>query len=164
MSIITQEVRLAFPADEDGLMDLLRARQKEDWAAAPDENRMRQVVQRGINQHEALIGVIHGPKRIEASIGIYAQSLWFSRETHVADLWNFVHPDHRTTRTGQDSHAKKLIRFAKWAQAKLARPMYMQVPSSEHTEGKVRLYERELGKAAGMIFVVSCGSQAVVLK
>lgn len=146
---MTSTVRLAFPSDEESLVDLLRLKHVEDGVGSFDENRVRLTVHRGIARDFAMVGVIRGKERVEASIGLFVGGWWYSSDENLSDLWCFVHPEHR-----KSTHAKSLIEFAKWAATQLDRPLLMAALANETTARKVQLYERQFGKPAGSIFLL----------
>lgn len=144
-------VKCAKESDEQAMMDLLRLNWEENGMAPLDENEVLGLLRRGIRRDQAIVGVIRGPQRIEASIGLFIGKWWYTTpgNQHLEDLWCFVHPDHRRT-----THAKDLLAFSKWASYILGVPLLMGVLSNERTAPKVRLYQRSLGTPAGAIFVI----------
>lgn len=128
-------------------MELCRLLYSENAIFKIDDDKVRNFLQRGINQHGATIGVIGCPDHIEGAIYLYIGEFWYSTERHLEEFFNYVRPEHR-----RSDHAKKLIEFAKnLSNATL--PLVIGVLSNERTEAKVRLYERQLGKSAGAFFV-----------
>lgn len=120
--------------------------------APMDEDKVRAVLKRGIARDHGIIGVIRGKDYIEASIGLFVGTWWYTdaNHMHLEDFWCFVHPDHRKSR-----HAKDMLAFAKWASHKLQYPLLVGVLSNERTAQKVRLYQRQLGSPVGALFVVA---------
>ncbi len=149
------EVRLAVPNDEAPMMIFLQEMHEENGLAPFCEDKVRAVLQRGLMRDHALIGIIRGDKGIEASLGIFIGGFWYSDNTHLEDLWNYVREDHRRTPTGTDSHAKKLLNFAKWAAEQLNKPLFMGVLSTERTAAKARLYQRSFGVPIGAMFLIN---------
>lgn len=156
------EVRIGVPADEEPMMVLLRQMHAENGMSPWDEAKVLDILRRGLWRNYALIGVIHGPKEIEASIGIFSGTMWYSSEQHLEDLWSFVHPDHRRTATGKDSHAKKLLDFAKVASNELNRPLLMGIINTEQTAAKIRLYRRCFGDPFGAMFMINANLPAPI--
>ena len=136
------------------MMTFLRLAHAENGMpfAPLDDNKVRAVLRRGINRDQGVIGVIRGKDYIEASIGLFVGTWWYTdpEHTHLEDFWCFVHPEHR-----RSHHAKDLLAFAKWASHKLKYPLLVGVLSNERTAQNVRLYARQLGQPAGALFVVS---------
>lgn len=141
-------IRVATPDDTDGIMDLLGLMHAENGLEALDEGKVRQVLDQALNERLAMAGVIGEPGKLEAAIGLFVGSWWYSSELHLEDRWNFVHPDHRAG----TNHAASLIAFAKWSAQRMGVPLLMGITSANRTEGKVRLYERQLGDAIGALF------------
>ena len=146
-------VKLALPSDEGPLMELLRQMWKENGLASLDEDRVRHFLHRGIARDKAIIGVIRGPDTIEASVGLFVGTWWYSTENHIEDLFSYVATPYR-----RSTHAKSLIEFAKNCSMQLGMPLLMGVLSSDRTAAKVKLYERMLPKL-GALFVYN-GSEA----
>jgi hypothetical protein len=144
-------VRCARPTDENSMMDFLRLMHEENGMFPMDNDKVRGILRRGIQRDRAIVGIIRGDKGIEASVGLYVGVFWYAPDTtpHIEDLWTFVREDCRRT-----SHAKDLLAFSKWASSYLGFPLLMGILSNDRTAAKVRLYERQLGRAAGALFVI----------
>lgn len=143
-------IEVATPSDEDSILDLLRLKFEEDVGAGefPLE-RARAVVRRGIKNRGGCVGVIRGRKRIEASIGLFVTDLcWLTKDDHLCDRWNFVHPQHR-----RSDHGKKLIDFARWAAQRCERPLLITHIVNEKTAPKCILLENNLGGAFAYLYV-----------
>jgi hypothetical protein len=149
------EVRLAIPSDETEMMGFLRDMWTENGMARLYPDKVRNFLRRGLVRDNALIGVIRGPKEIEASVGLFIGEWWYSDEQHVEDFWNFVREPYR-----RSDHAKALLDFARWAGEQLQRALLMGVLSDERTAAKVRLYQRKFGQPKGAIFVIKPGAAA----
>lgn len=133
---------------EDGLFDLLMLMHAENGMAPVNKDKTREVLQRGLMRHRAIIGAIGSPEKVEGAVGLYVGQWWYSDEHHIEDLFNFVHPNHR-----RSDHAKSLLAFATRVSDQLGSPLLMGVLSTERTAAKVRLYERRLPhEMAGAIF------------
>lgn len=145
---MTSNVRTALPTDEEPLLDLLKLRHDEDGLGRFDESKVRDVVQRGLHRRLAVIGVIRGQRDLEASIGLFVSDWWDSSDEYLVDRWLFVAPQYR-----KSTHAKSLLEYAKTAATKIGRPLVVQAAINEQTTNKLRLYERQLEKPAGAIFM-----------
>ena len=138
-------VRLATKTDEDELFGLLMLMHSECPVFSFDRDLVRAGIKSATERTGGLIGVIEGPKRIEATIGLkMGPGAWFTKDYALHDMWNFVHPDHR-----RSTHAKRLIRFAKhcstWFEEQGSHlPLQVGVYSTVRTEAKCRLYRRQL--------------------
>ena len=142
------EVRIATPADRDGMIDLLHMMYAENGVASLSVAKMLDFLDRGLSRDKAIIGVVEDDGVIKASIGLFAHSWWYSEDYHIEDCWNFVHPDHR-----KSTHAKDLLSFAKKAADDLGVQLLIGILSSERTAAKVRLYEKFFGPSLGAGFV-----------
>lgn len=141
------EVRLATPADREGIMALCRMLHAENGLFPMEEDLVEETIQRAFDRKGGIIGVIGAPGQLEGIIYMLVSNFWYSRKPHLEELFNFVHPDHR-----KSEHAKALIEFAKKCASDDVR-LVIGVISNERTEAKVRLYERRLGKPTGAFFV-----------
>lgn len=140
-------VRIADLADAPGVMALLRLMHAENGLAPLAEDKVRAMVEQALAQDFSICGVIGERDRLEATIGLFACSWWYSDALHLEDRWNFVHPDCRIS-----THAAELISFAKRTAIQIDRPLLMGITSGGRTPAKVRLYERQLGDAVGALF------------
>jgi hypothetical protein len=140
-------VRIAEPADAPGVMALLHLMHAENGLAPLAETKVRALVEQALSQDFSICGVIGERDNLEASIGLFACSWWYSDALHLEDRWNFVHPEFRVS-----THAAALIDFAKSTAARTKHPLLMGITSAGRTPAKVRLYERQLGDAVGALF------------
>lgn len=140
-------VRLATLEDVDGLIEHCRLLHGENGLFGLSERKVAGLLDRGLRQEGAIIGVI-GDEAPEASIYLSIEQPYYSEDWHLMELWNFVMPP-RTHRAG---HAKRLIEFAKYCSDEMQMPLVIGVLSNQRVEAKVRLYERQLEKA-GVFFV-----------
>lgn len=140
-------VTLALPDDETAILDLLRVRHGEEGVGSFDEDCVLQTLRRGIQRQFAMVGVIRGKKGIEASIGLFVDQPWYSREGYLSDRWAVVGIGYR-----KSEHAKNMLQFAKWSAHEIGFPLVMTMIQNEATEGKLKLYERQLPKA-GSLFI-----------
>lgn len=141
------EVRLADPRDEDGIMELCHLLHQENGMFQMDDDLVREMLGRAFRKEDGIIGVIGEAGKLEGSIFMLISRFWYSHQKHLEELWTFVHPEHR-----RSAHAKTLIGFAKRCSDELAIPLNIGVLSTERTQAKLRLYERQLGAPAGAFF------------
>lgn len=141
-------VRLALPADEEGLMEHVHMLHGENGLFPLSETKARGIVNRALNRQGIIVGVIGDPGALEASICLCLDQPYYSDAFQLTELWNFVAPP-RGKRAG---HAKKMIEFAKLCSDRMAIPLTIGVLSNERVEAKQRLYERQL-EPAGVFFV-----------
>lgn len=139
-------VRIASAADEVSLFSLLTLMHSENGLFPMNPEKVLARVRLGTQGQGGIIGVIDGPAGIEASVGMFFSSQWFTDSIHVEEAWCFVRPEHRKT-----YHAKTLIEFAKWTQGRLGVPLVMGLLTKRRLGAKLRLYQRQL-KQVGAIF------------
>ena len=76
--------------------------------------------------------------------------MWYSDQDILEEKAIFIHPDYRNAKGGR---ARRLVEFSKEASDYLKIPLIIGVLSNHRTEAKVRLYERQFGKASGAFFL-----------
>lgn len=87
----------------------------------------------------ALIGVI-GPKgKLEALVFVLISQFWYSYDLHIEELIVYVDPECR-----RSSHAKTMIQWMKDSADTLGIPLLTGILSTDRTEAKIRLYDKNL--------------------
>lgn len=132
-------IEIATPHDFERMMTFLRSMHAENGMAPMSETLVSNALARGLSQDRAVVGVIRDGDKIAASVGLFVGRWWYSEENHLEDLWLYVGENYR-----RKPFARPLIEFAKKTAATLELPLLMGVLSDERTEGKVRLYQRQL--------------------
>ncbi len=143
-----KEVRIATRADEAQLMDLCRALHKENGLFELDEDMVRTMLYRAFNREGGIIGVIDGDNEIAACIFALLSNFWYSKDSHIEELFSYVRPNFR-----RSNYADLLIEFMKRCATEIGIPLVIGVITSDRAEAKVRLYRRKLGVPAGAFFV-----------
>jgi GNAT superfamily N-acetyltransferase len=141
------DVRLAVPEDLPGILELMRVACSEDAQHPMDEDKVFAMVRRYFDQMGALIAVIGDVGAPTAYLLMVVDPIWFSQDYQLLELSLFVHPDYR-----KSDRAKQLMQFSKQASEGLNLDLTIGVLSTERTEAKVRLYQRQF-KTAGAYFV-----------
>lgn len=148
-------VRIAVPADEPELMKQCDLLERENAAFKVSRERvlakLHQCYHRSPSdpRRPAICGVIGTPgEKLEGSVFLEIDTLWYSDDFGLFELWNYVHPEHRKT-----GHAFALIEFSKACALKLNLPLQMGIISNDRTAAKIRLYERRFGDPAGAFFL-----------
>ena len=134
-------VRMATPADFDGVMNLCRLMYAEGGYDQWDEEKVRQAVRRGCVDKQSLIGVIDSAEGPAAVIILELAQPWYSSEWFLSDAMNFVHPDYR-----RSDFAKSLIKYARHLSDNLNVPLRLGVVSNVRTEAKCKMIGRHLTK------------------
>ena len=147
-------VRMATPADFDGVMHLGRLLHAENGQHAWDDAKAQEIAAKLLECDGGYIGVIGAPDNLHGMIGIQLDQPWYSSAWMLVELFNFVHPAHR-----RSTHAKSLIGHAKGYADQLGIPLVIGIISNHRTEAKVRLYRRMLPKA-GEFFTYRPGDVA----
>lgn len=143
-------VRLATQRDANGVLDLCRMIWAENALFTMDDELVRSKIHGALHGNGGLIGVIGEQDNLHGCIMLEIGQQWYTRDHHLCELFNFVHPDHR-----KSDYAKQLAKYAEQCAVKLGLPLVIGVITNERTEGKVRLYRRWFGVPAGAFFVVN---------
>lgn len=144
---MSDEVRLAVPADEDKIVAMISLLHDENGLFPLSQQKVRDYMQRYFRKEGALIGVIGPVGDPVGSIYLEIGQPYYSESWYLNEAWNFVHPDHR-----RSDYAKKLLAWAKSMSEQMKLPLMVGIVSNHRTEAKIRLYEKQLEKA-GAFFV-----------
>jgi len=148
------KVRLAAPEDEPAIMEMCRRLHAENGLFTLNEAKVAALLQRYYQRDGVILGVIGPVGKPEASTCIMLSDYYYSDDTHLAELWNFVDKEYRKSKA-----AEALIRFGMECAQKMSQNLGAQCPfltgiiTDNRTAGKVRLYHRLLGHAAGAFFI-----------
>lgn len=147
-------VRVGTPEDVHQFMELCLMGSEENGFVRPDPQRLLDEVWPALNREGGICGVIGAPgaDHFEGGVLLRTCKLWYSDKLVLEERGIFVHPEYRAAKGGR---ARKLCEFAKTAAEKLGTPLLIGVLSNDRTEGKVRLYERIFGKAAGAYWLIN---------
>lgn len=145
-------VRIGNDKDVDGMMALALAACEENGLTNPNPMKLLAEIWAGLTRDHGIVGIIGGQgEQLEAAILLRAESLWYSDDPSLVERAIFVHPDYRSAKGGR---ARKLCEFAKHAASLLELPLVIGILSSQRTESKVRLYERQFGKPSGAYWII----------
>lgn len=142
-------VRIATPSEEDDVMAMCRRLHKENGLFTLSEDRVRGYIRRCYTRKGTIVGVIGEPGHLEASTCILLSDMYYTDDWHLAELWNYVEPEHRRGTNNIDA----LIDFGKKCSDEIGLPLITGIITNRDTVGKVRLYRRKLGNPAGAFFV-----------
>lgn len=141
-------VRLAALGDEDAIMAMCRRLHAENGLFGLDETKVRVLLRKYYAREGVIVGVIGPSERLEASTCLLFSEMYYTRDWHLAELWNYVDDDFRRTH-----NAEALIDFGKRSAKQIGVPFITGIITNNRTAGKVRLYRRMLGYPAGAFFV-----------
>lgn len=143
-------VRIATTDDLDGIMRLATLVWEENGMHDLNTGKVLQQLWPALVRDGALCGVI-GPVGGELTgvILLRVATTWYGDSRHLEEMVVFTHPEHR--RFGR--RAQKMMTFAKQAADSLGLPLHISVLSTERTDAKVGLYERQFGTPAGAFFL-----------
>jgi|TARA_R110000868_G_scaffold183368_4_gene424592 hypothetical protein len=144
-------VRVGTIDDVDDIMDLALSACGENGFVNPNPQKLLQEIYAALMRDHGLIGVI-GPKngKPEGAILLRIGSMWYSDDQVIEEKAIFIHPEYRSAKGGR---ARRLCEFSKQVSDQLDIPLIIGVLSNDRTEAKVRLYERQFGKASGAFFL-----------
>ena len=144
-------VRVGTPEDLEGCMELFIRANEENGIDEIAPEKLFNIVWPSLHQDGGVIGVI-GPvgEKPEGVVLLRIESLWYSDAPVIAEKLVFVHSDYRSAKGGR---ARKLCEFSKKVSDEMGMPLIIGIVSNDRTKGKVRMYERLLGPAAGAYFL-----------
>lgn len=154
-------VRFASPADEEGLVQMVRVMHSDpDWGLFDSEGRSyvfseertRATVQRAIlpnrnhpDSATSWIGVMGSVGDLQGSACVCVQYLSMSEGAYMAEVWSYVLPEHRNSIA-----ADALSRFV-MAMADACGMVLLSATMTRARTSKSRFYERRFGPAVAAI-------------
>lgn len=152
-------VRLAEPNDAPklrALLDRLHAEVPNPADLTPDDEKVWGVIHAACNRQGAIAGIIDGPGgEIIASMGIFWNEPWWTKQGILSQYWKFVDPDYRYG--GRLYHA--LMQFARWhrddMRLRLGYPIQLEDSfiAKEGLAARQRLWAKN-GRCIGMLFMM----------
>jgi hypothetical protein len=152
------KVRLALPTDEAEIIALIAMMHAESGLFLLDEQRVRETLARAWDRKGGTLAVIGAPGKIRAMIYLTIATAWYTKESHLEELFCWVHPEHR-----RSDYAKRLGEFAKTSSDVLSDsaikrgsrriPLLIGVLTNARMTAKVRLYRRMFGMPVGAFFI-----------
>ena len=150
---MTEEIpiRIGTMEDLDPMMELAMMACEENGFVNPNPTKLLEQIYAALVQDHGLIGIIGKPnEKIEGAVLLRISKMWYSDQDILEEKAIFIHPDYRNAKGGR---ARRLVEFSKEASDYLKIPLIIGVLSNHRTEAKVRLYERQFGKASGAFFL-----------
>lgn len=144
-------VRIGDPSDVDNMMELAMQACEENGFVNPNPVKLLQEIYPALVQDRGLVGIIGKPgEKIEGAVLLRVSKMWYSDADILEEKAVFIHPEYRSAKGGR---ARRLVEFSKEVSDYLKIPLIIGVLSNHRTEAKVRLYERQFGKASGAFFL-----------
>lgn len=144
-------IRVGNLADLDPMMELALMACDENGFVNPNPVKLLEQIYSALAQDHGLVGIIGRPgEKIEGAVLLRISKMWYSDQDVLEEKAIFIHPDYRNAKGGR---ARRLVEFSKEASDFLKIPLIIGVLSNHRTEAKVRLYERQFGKASGAFFL-----------
>jgi hypothetical protein len=145
------EVRIAGPHDLQALMGLALTSCEENGFVNPNSDKLANEIWPALHLDHGVVGIIGGLNSpAEGGVLLRIGSMWYSDQMVVEEKAIFIHPDFRDAK---GERARKLFQFSKSVADSLNIPLMIGVLSNDRTKAKVRMYEREFGKASGAYFL-----------
>ena len=142
-------VHIAERKHEEELMVLCHQLAIENGLFTMSETKVRDVLRKACNRQGGIIGIIGGEgEKIEGMVYLLVDTLWYTDETSLQELFLYVTPECRRAKT-----AIELMKFTKWCVNQSNLDLLIGVISNDRTAGKVRLYKKEFSQEAGSFFV-----------
>jgi len=132
-------VVLAGKADEEGVFDLLMNLAEENAMFDVDDECVYETIRMATERRGGIIGIIKDGGKPVASIGLFLDRMWYTKDWYVAEYWNYVHPDYR-----RKPYFSNLVNFSKWVNENMGIFLNMGVMSMERTDAKVKVLGRKL--------------------
>ena len=148
------KARLATPADEPELLHLTRMMHAEGGMRPLDIDCVRELFARAFERKGGILAVIGAPGHVRAMMYLLITRYYYTRESHIEELFNWVHPDHRCS-----DYGKIMIEYAKKCSDDISQgagkkiPLIMGVLTNKRMAAKVRLYRRFFGIPYGAFFI-----------
>lgn len=138
-------------SDLDRMMALTMTASDENSFIRPSPRKILRDVYPALKGDQGVVWII-GPDEgpLEAAALLRIEELWYSEDECLVERGIYVHPQYRHKK-GRRAHM--LIDACKWTSKQLDLPLLIGVLSNQRTEGKRRLYERQLGAPAGVFFL-----------
>jgi len=144
-------IRIGTPADVDEMMQVAMSACEENGFVDPNPLKLLHEMWPALHLDNGLVGIISGSNdMIEGAILLRIGTMWYSDQKVLEEKAIFIHPEYRSAKGGR---ARKLCEFSKQVADTLGIPLIIGVLSNNRTEAKVRLYERQFGKASGAFFL-----------
>jgi hypothetical protein len=144
-------IRVGTLADLDPMMELALMACEENGFVNPNPVKLLEQIYAALAQDHGLVGIIGKEgEKIEGAVLLRTSKMWYSDQDILEEKAIFIHPDYRSAKGGR---ARRLVEFSKEVSDYLKIPLIIGVLSNNRTEAKVRLYERQFGKASGAFFL-----------
>ena len=152
-------VHIAERKHEEELMVLCHQLAIENGLFSMSEAKVRMVLRKAFNRQGGIIGIVtDDDTKIVGMVYLLVDTLWYTDETSLQELFLYVAPEARRAKT-----AIELMKFAKWCADQSNFNLLIGVLSNERTAGKIRLYKKEFKTEAGNFFVYKSGKTAVAV-
>lgn len=153
-------VRRGVEGDFNEMMRLCMSATTENAYVDPDFMKLANEVYAGLTLQMGIVGVIGGTpgEKLEGAVLLRIGPVWYSHDLVLEEKAVFVDHEYRSAKGGR---ARKLVDWSKEKAEQLELPLAIGVLSNSRTEAKIRLYERMVGKPAGVYFLYNASTGMV---
>jgi hypothetical protein len=145
------KVRVGRPEEVNEIMEIALQATAENGFLQPNPMKLLSDIWAALNQDRGVMGVIGKPGGpIEGVVLLRIGTLWYSDIVILEEKAVFVRAEYRAAKGGR---ARKLCEFSKKMADELGLTLVIGILSNTRTKGKVKLYERLFGEAAGAYFL-----------
>lgn len=154
MTQTQSNIRLAQATDEPELLALFCMMHAEGGMRPLDIDCVRELFARAFDRKGGILAVIGAPGHVRAMMYLLITRYYYTRENHIEELFNWVHPNHRNS-----DYGKLMIEYAKKCSDEISQdagrkiPLLMGVLTNKRMAAKVRLYRRFFGMPYGAFFI-----------
>src|SRR6516225_8809004 len=121
---MTEVIRIAQRSEEDHIMMLCTMMHAEGGFMPIDYDEVSAMLHRAFQREGGILGVIGEPNDIKAMIFLLISKMWYTKQLHLEELFNFVRPD---VRASSQKYGLQLIEFAKRCSNEIGLPLTIGV-------------------------------------
>lgn len=150
-----RSVRIAREGEEEAVYELVNLAHREGGyhlIATFDPPKIKQIIRSGTRRENGvLLGIIEENGAVIATCALSPEQFAWSRQWHLQDYWQYVHPDHR-----QSHHVDALLDFECWCADEMSRgfgyPVYVLagVLTVYRARGKERVFGRHMNHVGAL--------------
>lgn len=152
-------IRIGRPEDLDDMMDIAMHASDENGFVQKSVRKILEQIYGALHRSNgSMMGIIGLPgEKSEGAVLLCLSQMWYSDETVIEEKAIFVRPEFRAA---AGKRARRLCQFSRYTADQLGLPLIIGVLSSQRTQGKVRMYQREFGEPSGAFFLHNAATGA----
>lgn len=142
-------LRQAVDADMDAVCEMVRMQFREELPMLPvAESKLRASVELCHSRRGVIVSCDENGVPV-GTLGVVTDAPFFSNRVWMIGIWHYVRQAHR-----QEPHMRTMLQTVRATARKLHAPLRIEVWTSDRIKGKTGLLRRELGDAAGALFLM----------